>query len=68
MTPRPLSLSQFTEVDAVAADLVRNGTPPYDAIGRARDIVAARRRQKNGDDPFPLDKTCSWPSQIPGRR
>lgn len=33
-----------TEVDAVAAALIVRGTPPIEAILRARDIVERRRR------------------------
>lgn len=33
------------EVDAEAARLVREGTPPFDAIEQARQIVIARRRR-----------------------
>jgi hypothetical protein len=33
------------EVESEAARLVRDGTPPYDAIGRARDIVSSRRQE-----------------------
>ena len=34
------------EVRKVAAELVRRGTPPYQAIEDAREIVSERRRRK----------------------
>jgi hypothetical protein len=44
------------EVEAEAARLVRQGTPPYDAIDQARRMVTARRRQAAGLDPNISDK------------
>lgn len=54
------------EVDAEAAQLVRQGVPPWDAIQQARDAVARRRRQASFPERYPLDQTCPWPSQKPG--
>jgi hypothetical protein len=34
------------EVKGVAAELVRRGTPPYQAIEDAREIVSERRRRQ----------------------
>lgn len=34
------------EVSEKAAELVRNGTTPWDAYGRAADIVERRRREQ----------------------
>ncbi|NIR52916.1 hypothetical protein GWO43_30315 [candidate division KSB1 bacterium] len=34
------------EVKATAAKLVREGTPPYNALAKAREIVSQRRRQR----------------------
>lgn len=33
------------EVEAEAVELIESGTPPYDAIDRARNIVSRRRRE-----------------------
>lgn len=55
-----------SEVDHEAAELVRRGTPPYEAIQRARDAVSRRRRDAGRQQPWPLDVTCPWPSQKPG--
>lgn len=33
------------EVDAEMARLIEEGVPPFDAAGRARDIVSRRRRK-----------------------
>jgi hypothetical protein len=34
------------ECDGVAAGLIRGGTPPWDAVRRAREVVSRRRRMR----------------------
>jgi len=34
------------DVNEVMRDLIREGTPPFDAAGQARDIISRRRRRR----------------------
>jgi hypothetical protein len=45
------------EVDAEAARLIRNGTPPLQAIEMARDAVSRRRQGAAGIWPYSQCKT-----------
>ncbi len=45
------SRSFNSEVDRVAADLVRKGVPPYLAMERAVKIVSQRRSIRNANSP-----------------
>jgi len=36
------------EVEAEATELIESGTPPYEAIEQAKNIVSRRRRDKAG--------------------
>jgi hypothetical protein len=38
------------EVEAEAVELIESGTPPYDAIDQARNIVSRRRRQRRASE------------------
>ncbi len=37
-----------SEVDAEMVRLIKSGTPPFEAAGKARDIVSRRRAAENG--------------------
>lgn len=54
------------DVDKEAAELVRTGTPPWDAMMRARDIVQRRRSFDRHQNTFHIDVTCPMPSQKTG--
>ena len=45
------------EVDAEAARLLREGVPPYEAIDRARTIIAGRRKRKSSQ---PITDECPY--------
>lgn len=38
------------EVEVVAADLIKRGVPPWDAVEQARRIVSRRRAEKSLDE------------------
>lgn len=54
------------DVDRVAAEMVRNGTPPWEAARRAVDMVSQQRRNQSRPKPFPFDETCPMPWQKTG--
>lgn len=45
------------EVDTEAAELIRRGVPPYDAIEQARNNVSRRRRAQSLPRTYPFDST-----------
>ena len=36
-----------SEISSVATELIENGTPPYEAIDKAKEIVQRQRRRRN---------------------